>query len=291
MIGTRIKLLEGILKHNRNDTYVHEKRGVEMETNAIERVKKMLEIANTDATVFPPTYLYNEGWMLRILLSIQSEGVDCFPFNFQSGARWYSEAKLNSPFLPRTRSGDKLAEKHTQPDGVVGHFEFRSETKGGVILKPDSTQFIVTEAKMSSKLSKGVKNAPDYDQAARTVACIAWVIRESNRSVKDLASLGFYVIAPQKRIDRNIFSAEVEKSSIKEKVDLRVSTYSGDGEKYDDLQRWYKDFFIPTLKHIDICCESWESIIHKIDGDSIQNFYKQCQDYSKRKKRKSRRRG
>lgn len=61
----------------------------------------MLEIAHTDAAVFPPTDLYNEGWMLRILLSIQSEGAKCLPFTFQPGAKWFSEALIGSPFLPR----------------------------------------------------------------------------------------------------------------------------------------------------------------------------------------------
>jgi len=40
----------------------------------VEMISKMLELAYTDAAVFPPTILYNKGWMLRILLSLQSEG-------------------------------------------------------------------------------------------------------------------------------------------------------------------------------------------------------------------------
>jgi hypothetical protein len=198
------------------------------------------------------------------------------PFTFQPGAKWFSEAKLNSPFLPRVRSGDPLGETHTRPDGVVGHFEFRPKTKGGLILTSDSKQFVVTEAKMTSSLSKDVKHAKDYDQAARTVACIAWVIRQSNRSVKDLKSLGFYVIAPQKKITKGNFTSEVEKSSIREKVKLRISGYLEEGKKYDDLQVWYKDFFLPTLEHIDIRCISWETIIDKIDDTSIRNFYNRC---------------
>ena len=175
-----------------------------MDNYGFERIIKMLEIAHTDATVFPRAQLlYNEGWMLRILLSIQSEGIECFPFTFQPGAKWFSEAKIKSPFHSRFR-GDKLAESHTTPDGVIGHFKFRPETKIGLILTSDSTQFVVTEAKMFSELGKRVKNAKDYDQAARTVACIAWVIRQSNRSVKDFTSLGFYVIAPQEQITKAI---------------------------------------------------------------------------------------
>jgi len=69
-----------------------------MENVGLERIIKMLEIAHTEARVFPATELYNEGWMLRILLSVQSEGTKCLPFDFQPEARWFSEALVGSPF-------------------------------------------------------------------------------------------------------------------------------------------------------------------------------------------------
>jgi len=235
----------------------------------------MLKNAHTDTAVFPPTDLYNEGWMLRILLSFQSEGIECFPFIFQLGARWFSEAQIGSPFLPRKRR-DPLAESHTHLDGAIGHFYFQSGTKTGLTLNPDATQFVVTEAKMFSSLSKGITNAKYYDQAARTVACIAWAISQSGCSVNEFESLGFYVVAPQEQIERGIFSAQIKKSSIKEKVERRISGYSDEGKKYDELQTWHKDFFIPTLDHIDIGCISWETMIDKIGNPSIRNFYERC---------------
>ena len=253
-----------------------------MENKGFERIIKMLEIAHTKTAVFPHTDLYNEGWMLRILLSVQSEGIDCLPFTFQPGAKWFSEAYINSPFLPRVRTGDPLGERHTHLDGAVGHFKFRLDTKLGLILTSDSTQFVVTEAKMFAGLSKGVTNAKDYDQAARTVACIAWIIKQSNRSVKDLKSLGFYVIAPQKQIEKGIFTSQVEKSSIREKVRLRVSSYKDDEKKYDELQKWYNDFFFPTLERIDISCVSWISIINKIGDKSIREFYERCLQFNEK---------
>jgi hypothetical protein len=255
---------------------IHTKRGgIEMENNVLERIKKMLEIAHTDDAAFPPTDLYNEGWMLRILLSIQSEGIECFPFSFHPGAKWFSEAQIYSPFLPRSHK-DPLGEKHTHLDGAIGHFYFQSGTKTGLALATDSTQFVVVEAKMSSSLSEGVTHAKYYDQAARTVACIAWTIAQSGRSVSDLESLGFYVVAPQEQITRGTFSSQIKKSSIREKVERRISDYSDEGKKYDELQTWYKDFFIPTLDHIDIGCVSWETIIDKIESTSIRDFYDRC---------------
>ena len=138
----------------------------------IEMISKMMELAHTDAAIFPPTTLYNEGWMLRIVLSLQSEGIECLPINFQSGARLFSEALIDSPFLSRFR-GDPLAEGLTHLDGAIGHFDMRPGTKTGLVLRADSTQFVAIEAKMFSTLSKGVTNARYYDQAARIVACIA----------------------------------------------------------------------------------------------------------------------
>jgi hypothetical protein len=235
----------------------------------------MFELAHTDATVIPPTELYNEGWMLRLLLSLQSEGVDCFPFSFQPGARWFSEARVASPFLPRSR-GDRPGETYTNVDGVVGHFVFQSGTKAGLALTPDATQFVVAEAKMFSPLSKGTRHAPYYDQAARTVACMAWVISQSGRFVRDFESLGFYVVAPEEQITAGVFSVQVEKSSIREKVERRISGYVDDDKKYSELKMWYKEFFTPTLDHIDIGCVSWESVIDKIGSTSIREFYNRC---------------
>lgn len=246
-----------------------------MGKSAFKRIHEMLEASDTEAPVFPPTIIYNEGWMLRIILSLQFDGVGCLPFTVRPSSRWYSEALLASPFLPRKR-GDPLAESHTHVDGVIGHIDFRPETKAGLTLTPSATQFVVTEAKMFSHLSKGTTHAPYYDQAARNVGCIAWVISQSGRSVEDFESLGFYVLAPQEQIDAGVFSEQVQKSSIREKVSRRVSAYSKDTEKYDELQTWMKTFFLPTLQQIDIRCLSWESTIDAIDDASIRTFYNRC---------------
>ena len=235
----------------------------------------MLEVAHTDDAVFPSTDLYNEGWMLRIILSIQSEGTECLPFAFRPGAKWFSETLMGSPFLLRFR-GDSLAESSTHLDAAIGHFDFQPGTKAGLRLTADSTQFVVIEAKMSASLSPGITHAKGYDQAARTMACIAWAISQSNRSVDDFESLGFHVIAPREQINGGIFSAQVDKSSIAEKVKLRISAYSDDAKKYHELQMWYRDSFVPALGHIDISCISWEDIIDKIDDTSIRDFYDRC---------------
>jgi len=252
-------------------------------------IYKMLEKAHTDETVFPPTTLYKEGWMLRIILQIQSEGVNCLPFSFLPGARWYSEALIGSPFLKRpARKRDSLYENYTHLDASVGHFDIRPGTKTGLELRADSTQFVAIEAKMFSTLSKGIKNDPDYDQAARIVSCIAWAIKQSNRVAEDFESLGFYVIAPREQINRGVFSSKVNMHSIQEKVERRIDAYSDDYEKHSELKIWHDDFFIPTLELIDIHCISWENAIDTIrlidyeNGSVIHNFYNRCLRFNAR---------
>ena len=248
-------------------------------------IYKMLEMAHTDETVFPPTTLYKEGWMLRIVLSAQSEGIKCLPFTFLPGARWFSEALIDSPFLRRWR-GDPLAENVTHLDGAIGHFYFRPGTKAGLIITADATQFDVTEAKMFAHFSPKVTNASYYDQAARNVACIAWAIGQADKPVADFESLGFYVVAPRVQIREGIFSSQISGSSIKKKVERRISAYSGDKRKYAELQTWYRDFFIPTLKHIEIDCVAWEDIVEAIDEPDVREFYDRCLRFNVRKTRR-----
>src|SRR5882724_4604265 len=89
---------------------------------------ELLEAAGTESSWIPATQLYNEGWLLRLLLSAASKGIDCFPFRFQQGARWFSEARLFSAFGARNL-GDPDAERTTQADAVVGQFGFAHGTK------------------------------------------------------------------------------------------------------------------------------------------------------------------
>ena len=250
-----------------------------MKNIGLDRIRKMLETAHTEANVFPHTDIYKEGWMLRILLSIQSDGTECFPFSFYPGARWFSEAKIGSPFLPRFQ-GDKLADGYTTVDGVVGHFEFQPGTKIGLKLTSNSRQFVVTEAKIFSPLSKKTTNASYYDQATRNVACMAWVVSESEKSVDEIESLGFYVVAPDSQIKRGVFSALVNKSNIRNKVKRRVDSYSKEDKKYLELQTWHEEFFNPIIKRIEMNCVAWESIIEKVDDPSIWDFYNRCLEFN-----------
>ena len=225
---------------------------------------------------FPPTTLYNEGWLLRFVVDwFSTSGITDHPLSFPKDGHWFSEARLPSAFLPRFR-GDPLAESHTNADGVIGHFMIGSTGKTDLALTSDATHFVILEAKLYSGLSKGVKNAKYYDQAARNIACIAEVLRRADRKPKSFTQLGFYVLAPKDQIESRTFSRHLDKQSINDKVKRRVSSYKGER---DD---WFKDWFIPALEVIDIRSISWEAVLDIINekdsntGDSLKEYYSQC---------------
>ena len=236
----------------------------------------LLSNIDHDLPNFPPTTLYNEGWLLRLLVDwFSKSGVTNHPLSFPKDGHWFSEAHLPSAFLPRFR-GDPLAESHTNTDGVIGHFVIGSKGKTDLEVTHDASHFAVLEAKMYSGLSKGVKHAKYYDQAARNVACIAEVLRQADNQPISITQLGFYVLAPKDQIVSRTFSRNLDKQSIKDKVNRRKSSYEGER---DD---WFKEWFIPTLEVIDILSISWESILDIVrekdskTGDFLKEYYSQC---------------
>ena len=241
---------------------------------SIERIRSMLELCSGDKTLFPPTDLYNEGWMLRLCLDwFSNNAARNHPLAISKKVKWYSEALLPSAFLARYR-GDKFAESWTHADGVIGNFMIGKEGAGDLFLFPDAKHFVVIEAKMFSKLSSGVTNARYYNQAARNVGCIAEVLKRSKQNPSNLTRLGFYVVAPQVQINDDVFIRHMTHGSIKKIVKRRVDEYDGSKEN------WYRNWFLPTINQIDIRTISWEEIISYIiqidpsSGNNLNDFYR-----------------
>ena len=246
------------------------------------RIIKMLQTCETDHGVLPPTEVYNEGWMLRLILDwFSRQPSSDHVFSFEKGARWYSELLLPSQFLPRYQR-DPQAEAHTHADGVIGHFSVGRSGKGDIDLDPDAKQFVVVEAKIFSRLSKGTKNFENYDQATRTTACMAETLSLKQRQISDIPRLGFYVVAPENQLKfEPTFQTFLEKDSIRIKVQKRIKAYS-DPADAAAKNRWFKTWFLPTLEIIDIQCLSWEKIISHINANDRENgaallkFYEKC---------------
>ena len=247
---------------------------------ALEGIHALIDGADNEPHRFPPTLIYSEGWMLRLVLQwFSGREAPGHPLAFHPGATWFSEALLPSPFRSRHR-GDRRAEARTHADGILGHFTIGSAAKADARLLPKAEQFVVTEAKIHSPLSGGIRNAPTYDQAARNVACIAELLSKVNRRPNELRMLAFYVIAPQQHITEGAISAKLQKPSIEEAVRLRAQAFS------PELDPWLVEWFLPALESMTIMPLSWEALIQDIEsqdkatGQGLRTFYEKCLKYN-----------
>ncbi len=228
--------------------------------------------------------------MLRLVLdAIQSLGVQDGPLGFLDGSKWYSEALLTSPFRARARA-DSLAEGFTNADAVIGDFDFRASTKAGLQLNPGCRQFVVVEAKMFSNLSAGTKNAPGYNQAARSVACMAEALAVAGVHVSEIERVGFFVIAPttsQRGHGRSNLEEFVTAASIRVAVADRISKYERLGRpEAVDLRKWEAESLLPLVDRLEasdgLNVLSWEESIDgigradKATGDELNSFYQRC---------------
>ncbi len=240
----------------------------------LERFTQIQGLADKPDSPIRPTEVFNEGWMLRLTLDWVSEDAPPdHPFGHEEGSRWSSEALLPSAFLPRRR-GDELGEGWTNADGCVGHF-VQQPGRGDVSLEPDAAQFIVIEAKMFSGLSRGTKNAAGFDQAARNVACMAEVLRLAGRVPDEMGSLAFLVTAPQAQIEAGIFGDLVTQQSVRDKVEERVASYSGERDE------WLHEWFEPVLKSVRVELLSWEELLGGAP-EALTEFYARCLKYNER---------
>ena len=245
-------------------------------------IMNMLQTCDTDHGVLSPTEVFNDGWMLRLILDwFSRQPASDHPLSFEKGARWYSGLLLPSQFQPRYYR-DPQAEAYTHADGVIGHFSIGRPEKGDIDLHSDAKQLVVVEAKIFSRLSKGIKNFENYDQAARTTACIAETLFLRQGQIGDISRLGFYVLAPENQLKfEPTFQTFLEKDSIRIKVQKRIKAYSEPTDT-ETKNKWFQTWFLPTLECIDIQCLTWEEIISHIrsndrhHGDALSKFYEKC---------------
>lgn len=229
----------------------------------------------------PKTLIYNEGWMLRLILQAAEEGY--LPNLIEPARNWFSEAKLFTPFA---RNRGRTAEGATSADAVMGDFDWALGTRSGVRLLPTATRFEVFEAKMFSGLSTNVTNARNYDQISRTIACMAHVISLSNLKIgrNDFNQICFWLIAPRERIKAGRFNNLLKKQSIQTKVQKRIQQFHA--KDREELEAWYEQYFKPLIDHSYdgdntlIRCISWETLLKNIENDDLNKqlnkFYNKC---------------
>ena len=141
-------------------------------------------------------------------------------------------------------------------------------------------QFTVIEAKIGAGLSSGTKNAPDFDQAARNVACMAEVMNRAKVNPPQLNRLDFIVLAPGYSIAGGTFAKEMKRSSIQAKVRRRVQAYEG------KLDWWYANTFEPVMDIIHLHTLSWGAVIDWIgknkpeNVDPMKKYYESCLEFN-----------
>ncbi|MBM4386873.1 MAG: hypothetical protein FJ088_03985, partial [Deltaproteobacteria bacterium] len=222
--------------------------------------------------VMPPTLIYNEGWMLRLVLdrlaALRLEAKS-FELAVPEGCAWYSEALLPSPFSPRSRA-DAQGESWTHVDGAIGNFSIGNGAKRNLQLERNGMHFVIIEAKMYSRLAKGVKNIPQYGQAARNIACMAKVLENAQRDPDRMETFGFYVLAPEEQIQNRQFDEPIEEANVRSAVYQRIERYNKEKDnRYEEKKDWYEKWFLPFVDRLD-----WKRDVKPLSWESILDFLK-----------------
>ena len=240
----------------------------------------MLSHCGHAESAMPATALFNKKWMLRLLLDwFALPSRPAHPLSPSGGAKWFSDALLATRFVGDGR-GDKRAEGFTRADGAIGHFRLGAGGHGDLLLGAKATQFVTIAAKLEGALSSGAKNAPYFDQAARTVACMARLLELSKIRPESLATLSYHVIAPANRISQGVFDKQLDKNSIRDKVRHRAEVFGA------VHRSWIASWFEPALERITISALSWEELISTArvadqpSGLRLKEFYSQCIKYN-----------
>jgi hypothetical protein len=217
-----------------------------------------------------PTDFYCEGWMTALTLAVVNDNcIDLPPFCVVEGGRWWREVGLRSPI---SNIGTTWA------DAVLGHFDRRKQTKRGIQIRPNATQFVVIEAKINAPLSAKTAHADDFDQVARYVASMAFELGIAQVDFSLFGSLGFYVVSSNEYVATH--QCLVKRDSIERKVWARIADY--DEPRRTDMERWFQDPFHRLLDHLTLECITWESVIQRTrqaapeQGELLNAFYQQC---------------
>ena len=259
----------------------------------LDSVTEMLRGVNHPDRIFPATELYSEKWMLRLLSSIYlsssqsykklaSNHSDIF-LPLDKDVRFFSEGKLETKFT-KGNLGPGPNEGRTTADGIFGHIIIDDKTATGIKLSNDANQFVIIEAKMGGKLSKGTTKAKYWDQASRIIACIARHVEITKRSPKSFRKLGFVILAPESNINKGYFYNALNKERLKDTIERRCAEYNYRNETI--LLDWFDDWIEPLIDVIRLELIGWESAIKiatLLEPDkypTLEQFYNLCKKYN-----------
>ncbi|HPW67646.1 MAG TPA: hypothetical protein PLS84_11285 [Salinivirgaceae bacterium] len=214
-----------------------------------------------------PTIIYNEGWIVRLLViesMLEKITIENIEFGKLANKKWSSEALIASPFVTTKIN----REGYTHADIILGDFDVNYGERGKVVLADMPEILGIIEAKMGSSLSKGTRNAPNYNQASRNICCLAHTTQSTDCGT-------FFIIAAPQSIIKKYNNFEEQINQIKPQISERFShseiSYSKEIEK--------------KVSECKVSVISYEDWINKLKHAEIKNmlidFYNQCKKYNK----------
>ena len=222
--------------------------------------------------LFPETLIFNEGWLLRLVLRewlAGSGGSQLGFLPFPEGVAAYSEGQLYTPFR-----GGSHREGNTHVDGIVGDFSI-TDTKSRIELKSDLRYIAAFEAKLYAPLSADVTYAPGYDQVSRTAACLINSILLAGAK----ADYSAHLVVVRAKDNRYIDAAAYSRSYIEETIAKRLQPFTVSEERSDAIERFaagWKDAF----KSLQVHFLTWEEVVADIGDRELLRFYDLCKEFA-----------
>jgi hypothetical protein len=260
-------------------------------------MSKIIEVFSAFETIssqirnFIPTYIYCEGWLLRLVMTWFNDNRH-IPYDVRliNNSTWYSEASLLSVFKKITKNGKEKSEGPTYCDAIYGDIVLLPGSYK-IELKSNCKQLVVVEAKMYSKYSSGTSNAKGtYNQASRIICCMCNLFKKQNMSFNNVDNLAFYTFIPNhrpkdKKYVNHIsdFNEKIDKDKIGKSIEERIKLYTYNEE---DNMSWFNNSLKPFINKLKIDLFYWEDIIEIITkndkeyGTKLMTFYDKCIKYN-----------
>lgn len=231
-----------------------------------EKVKAL----NSLAEGINPTIIYNEGWMIRLLViesMIEKLKVKGLDFGILATKNWSSEALISSPFV---KKGIINREGYTHADIIIGDFDINYDKRGEAKINDNSEILGVIEAKMGSNLSQKTTNAENYNQASRSVCCLSHIAKNNPN-----CELFFIVVAPKTIISRYEIEKQIDRENILNQINQRFT--------HSNIE------YPPKTKHqvekCNVLVINYEEWIDEISNNEVKSllkvFYENCLKHNK----------
>ncbi len=234
--------------------------------------------------IFPETLIFNEGWLLRIILKklLSQKYTSQFNFlQFPSRSNFFSEGQLYTPFK-KMKKNDKYCEGNTHVDGIVGDFVINNTSKSGIKLSDKFQYLSVFEAKMFSPISKSTTHFKVYSQISRILSCMINLLKdEGDLKKKKICFVLFY--PEENKYIKTQLSEISKKKFIESEINNRINHYflnknyalNNDFKKF--LNNWERILHLIKIEFI-----TWETMISIINNEDINNFYNLCKRFNKK---------